>query len=790
MALKHDNPSKPRFDRKTSHEQWAHAPYNFIPLPDRVVYAQEPLDHDRYHPDGVNGWIEIDIETCAPTYIRGMLTLAQYREQGQKKPDELTEDEKVQRAGFFATGSETADGLLAPVIPGSSLRGMMRQLVEIVGHGHMRWTAAEPTFTFRAMAAAKDDPLKLPYENALGRFGRNVQAGYLQWDGNHWYIHPALTPEKLNMPEKQLGYLKVKEKNIGSSDIPDFKRFNSSKYHPGWYPVSFSAESREGKRGRYVAVSQIGPREARYQHPGVLVCSGNMTETGGDSPRKNYALVLGPDRKAKPLRIPKQVIQDYRNGLTPFEETELEAWNKGKGKGCLPRPDELERDNEDNVITFSINNGAIVWGPPVFFIANGDEVRAFGHCPNFRIPAWLAAEDRAATPRDFIPEALRVGRDHPDLAEAIFGWVEDDGDGRQLTKQRAGRVYFGDARFVGADSEVWYQRNPIAPRILSGPKPTTFQHYLVQNRNAGHDPDDRVSLAHYGTLPSGTEVRGYKQYWHRGTRPPIEATADERKHESQLARIRPVNPGVRFNGHIYFENLQPEELGALLWVLTLPGGDHRHKIGMGKPLGMGAVRITPRLHCVDRQERYQGLFAGNQWQDGVSEAAPQSYLEKFEHFVIKGLAYDPERTSLGDLQRIQMLSEMLRWREGDEAWLEQTRYMEIEHGPRKINEYNARPVLPDPLFVGQQRVRQPRQEVNKSAQESVPAGYVRGRVKEFGNRGRAFGFITPDGGGDDVFVHQSQLPRGLNSLRQGQRVRFKVVRGPKGLQARDVQLDD
>lgn len=116
MALKHDNPSKPRFDRKTSHEQWAHAPYNFIPLPDRVVYAQEPLDHDRYHPAGVSGWIDLNIETCAPTYIRGMLTLAQYREQGQKKPDELTEDEKVQRAGFFATGSETADGLLAPVI--------------------------------------------------------------------------------------------------------------------------------------------------------------------------------------------------------------------------------------------------------------------------------------------------------------------------------------------------------------------------------------------------------------------------------------------------------------------------------------------------------------------------------------------------------------------------------------------------------------------------------------------------------------------------------------------------
>lgn len=94
MALQHDNPSKPRIDNRARHEQWAHAPYNFVPLPDKVVYAQEPLGHDRYHPDGISGWIDCQIETCSPTYIRGMITLEQYREQGQKKSDELSEDEK------------------------------------------------------------------------------------------------------------------------------------------------------------------------------------------------------------------------------------------------------------------------------------------------------------------------------------------------------------------------------------------------------------------------------------------------------------------------------------------------------------------------------------------------------------------------------------------------------------------------------------------------------------------------------------------------------------------------
>ena len=63
-----------------------------------------------------------------------------------------------------------------------------------------------------------------------------------------------------------------------------------------------------------------------------------------------------------------------------------------------------------------------------------------------------------------------------------------------------------------------------------------------------------------------------------------------------------------------------------------------------------------------------------------------------------------------------------------------------------------------------------------------------GTVKWF-NATKGYGFITRDSGGD-VFVHYSAIQsQGYRSLEEGQRVRFEIIEGKKGLQAQEVSVE-
>lgn len=706
--MKHDNPDRARVYQKKQRgqvvlerEHWSHAPYNFIPLPAALIPARPPLDHDKYHlADGYTGYLDLSIETCSPTYIRGMVHETTFKKASPDKDEldkeGLSDEEKEERAPFFSSSDEEREGKLSPVIPGSSLRGLVRNLVEIVAHGRMKWVAAQPTFTYRAVAVQGEDPLKRPYQDVMGdQNNRKVRAGYLVQRGDNWFIHPAQTTAMIGWRKQDEPYIKIDDDDISAKALPGYLHLNHKNYRPQLHVVRFDEGPRVRKRkpGRNSSPDRpsikVGDASASFPYAGILVCSGNMAETDGRgrSPRRKQAIVLPKDPSAPEIPIAKEAVEAYIKGLSTFL---------------------ADKENMKDWIGGMANRGCLGDGKPVFYIPDSQEIRYFGHNPNFRIPALLKGTKRASTPRDFVPESVRK-HELPDLAEAIFGWVAERDEEGPKEEARAGRVFFEDARFSAAKHGIWYNNGQaITPKILSTPRPTTFQHYLVQNAAADHDPDDKQKLAHFGTNPAETGIRGYKHYWHRGSDPDIKfferdpQKAEKRK--TQLTRMMPLKSGVQFKGRIHFENLRAEELGALLWVLNLPHNEnvvYRHKLGMGKPLGLGAVAISAELHLSHREGRYAQLFDADSWYVPLAEP-DEDFRATFENYILDHLDNTP--ASLSQVDRIQQFLTMLAWRgdlpEGtrDAVWQDWTEYMQIEH-PQRLNEYVERPVLPTPKGV-------------------------------------------------------------------------------------------
>jgi len=217
---------------------------------------------------------------------------------------------------------------------------------------------------------------------------------------------------------------------------------------------------------------------------------------------------------------------------------------------------------------------------------------------------------------------------------------------------------------------------------------------------------------------------------------------------------------------------------------------------------MGALALRPTLHLTDRRSRYQDLFAGDAWHEAEAAADAGPYLDAFERYVLKDNQVAPDQARLSQVERIRMLLAMLEWHEGDSAWLERTRYMEIKRASDDVNEYKERPVLPDPLVVASGKAPSsepapPPEAAPGTVHRPQPPRHVRqeaalgpnqeGQVVRFFDD-RGFGFIAVEGGGE-VFVHVSAVsdPRG-GPLQKGQRVRLDVVKGPKGPRAQNVRV--
>lgn len=658
MTDQHKNPD---YEDRT-----ARAPYNFVELPIKALKVEDPADQDRFQ--GHTGFFDCEIETCSPLFVRGMLDPA-------KKID-------PQKIKDLPAPYSLDDGK-TPAIPGSSLRGMLRTLIEVVSFSKP-FAISNKKQIFRAVGDTTRHGTiyrnRIMQEDEKNTFTPLVQAGYIRVEKGDYYIQPA---QKINGTTfARISSRKVSE--LGKLEPRDSCP-NASKIYI--YPGPYEYQDIRGGfiRIRFSKALRASANPSQGLFEAALVVSGKMFS------KRSEAVVFPPDpqkaERSSWIRIDDQILADYRDQISDEQEDLL-------GEKGRPADDRAKK-------------GVLKDRQPVFYLVENDKLVFFGHTMMMRLPY-------KKSPQDLIPQHLR-DESSIDLASALFGYAEE--------KSCAGRVYFSDARCLPGQSDLFEPE--IHPHILSGPKPTTFQHYLVQP-----EPNDKGRLLNYD---DNTHLRGYKFYWHKGKRAIADIQElDERKVQKarkQYTTIQPVRSGVRFRFRLRFENLTDRELGALSWALNLGSDPNlRLKLGMAKPLGMGAIKLTSELHLLDVKARYTSLFdQAGAWDSGAygeeyNHATRAACETAFAQWVLSDHEINPgSLADLRQLPRIRQLVTLLAW-PGPNPEL--TRYMEIERDDPKAkrgkrNEYKDRPVLPDPTGVGKQP-DEPRQGPSASPPASRP----------------------------------------------------------------------
>jgi len=141
-----------------------------------------------------------------------------------------------------------------------------------------------------------------------------------------------------------------------------------------------------------------------------------------------------------------------------------------------------------------------------------------------------------------------------------------------------------------------------------------------------------------GVTHSDERVRNrYREYfrqWPNHRSGSSKGKHDSESRDSQNRSITQwVRPGEQFRFDLHFDNLDKVELGALIWLLRRDGDQFFHRLGGGKPLGFGSVRLslrTEQCRLFSQSPRYRSLNTGSAESSETVSATLRDLEKAFE----------------------------------------------------------------------------------------------------------------------------------------------------------------
>jgi CRISPR-associated protein (TIGR03986 family) len=533
-------------------------PYNFVSLEGtcerKSIETIMKNEGERY-----TGYLTCTLKTLTPIFIPNTSCDKAFQQEGSQESksydffsyDNLSDCAPGERNNQYSV----------PIIPGSEIRGMIRSVYEAAFKGCLSQVNLKKHFHRRS------DDQKI--------------AGILRKNGDQWEIKPCervMLNTSSKKKEKSFGEF-INDENLEEGAVVFIKKsaYRYKKSNKCSMPHIAEAvkvtskkpdttDNQEWIKGYF----HKGEAFSRKHHESVFV------EKNGDS-------IPVPDEEMKRLellleqygdnKINRHLDDKKHTGYKAYKEKFKSVINHGNGQ-LLVYYSEVQCEN------------------------NGK----YDKVPAFLTPAQLSKEVFLNTLEDILKSQGGyqpcTSREHVCPACALFGTVSEN-TGESL----ASRIRFTDATALQGEREAKnYYIDPIILPEMGEPKPGTVEFYTVppypeDNSSKRFWTYDYKKVGHSRTFltPEEIKIRGRKFYWHSNNWQSLlnsREGSSKNGNKKMIQKIRPVAAEKYFHFQIYFDQISKEELSRLKWVLDFGDENCAHKIGRGKPLGLGSVRIN------------------------------------------------------------------------------------------------------------------------------------------------------------------------------------------------------
>lgn len=625
-------------------KQSATAPYNFVALPEKILPAQIERTEDYVDfiksKGNLSGEIKLELETLTPLFIGD------------------------------GNGSKSFAPVDKPIIPGSSLRGMFKNIFKVVTCGAFRGQTEsqrkgedfnDEHIYFRCLMKIN----KYPWTAELHKHyvelmndkitkKKTARPGFLirTTDGKYFIVKAIARKEDYIMiREYQERYGQLKHKDSRVHWVEGTAYCLTGNQWANNPERLLTREAYEEYKETLKALREKVKRRKMTKRDYENTAREYAREYGKQIIR--YTSLDGAKWDEEWLEVPKDVLLSYerdrkrtRGGVNLIDSKFKENPSFKKRRELEPYVEKIFLDKVACLI------------PCHYMTDKNGQVAAFGHGQCFRVPYEKRIGD--AVPEDLRDEAI------VDFADAVFG----------KEKFWASRVYFEDAT-----SEKVSELAEVTLHPLMQPNPTSFQLYLKQEGELKH-------------WDSGAQIRGYKFYWHNDVsdkkfvweanqRELAEDAERIQKNLEPLTKKRtPLAKGNVFTTKIRFKNLSKVELGALMMIFDLDGlKDAAYKIGQGKPFGFGSIKINKLELSVEDETTYTELFDGDAWKDPYRAESPAEYLDAFTDYLKSRGMFEAWQKVMAELKKFLNWSVTRR-----DNWSKQIEQMRGDFSQDGVNE--------------------------------------------------------------------------------------------------------